>query len=226
MSSRIDFIMTTWLVFACKTSYAPELAEIIWRRGEQVLAFVDNLGGSVGMQGIDTVGLDAIPGYLPSCVVIAPTTPGHRFAALALARSVGCDDFPALVDPTAVIARTAALNEGTTVNAGAILGARSQVGRFVCINRSASVGHDANIGDFVSLGPGCVLGGHVAVGAGTFVGVGAICAPQVSIGTNATIGAGAVVLRDVPNCAVVVGNPGRILRVDETGYGGVNVPMR
>lgn len=43
------------------------------------------------------------------------------------------------------------------------------------------------------------------------VGAGAILLPGVNIGRDALIGAGAVVVRDVPDGAVVVGNPGRIV---------------
>ena len=34
----------------------------------------------------------------------------------------------------------------------------------------------------------------------------------VTIGENAVVGAGAVVTKDVPNNAVVVGNPARVIR--------------
>ena len=36
--------------------------------------------------------------------------------------------------------------------------------------------------------------------------------PGVTIGENAVVGAGAVVTKDVPNNAVVVGNPARVIR--------------
>jgi hypothetical protein len=52
----------------------------------------------------------------------------------------------------------------------------------------------------------CVLGPDV------WVGHGAIILPGKRIGTGAAIGAGAVVTRDVPDYAIVVGNPGRVLR--------------
>ena len=46
----------------------------------------------------------------------------------------------------------------------------------------------------------------------TAIGIGAIIIPETSIGKWVTIGAGAVVIRDVPDYAVVVGNPGKIIK--------------
>lgn len=58
---------------------------------------------------------------------------------------------------------------------------------------------------------------RVTIGPDVWIGHGAILMPGVSVGTGAVIGAGAVVTRDVPNYAIAVGNPARILRrrVDE-----------
>jgi acetyltransferase-like isoleucine patch superfamily enzyme len=50
------------------------------------------------------------------------------------------------------------------------------------------------------------------IGHDVWVGVNAIILPGVKIGHGAIIGAGAVVPRDVPDYAVVVGNPGRIVK--------------
>jgi acetyltransferase-like isoleucine patch superfamily enzyme len=59
---------------------------------------------------------------------------------------------------------------------------------------------------------------------GAFLGAGSVVAPDVSIGANAVVGAGAVVVTDVPERAVVVGNPARVLRYGD-GYGDVGVPV-
>lgn len=53
---------------------------------------------------------------------------------------------------------------------------------------------------------------HVTLGHDVWLGHGVIVLPGVTIGSGAAIGAGTVVTRDVPPFAIVVGNPGRILR--------------
>ncbi len=52
----------------------------------------------------------------------------------------------------------------------------------------------------------CVMGNDV------WIGHGAIVLPGIRIGNGAAIGAGTVVTKDVPPFAIVVGNPGRVLR--------------
>jgi acetyltransferase-like isoleucine patch superfamily enzyme len=57
-------------------------------------------------------------------------------------------------------------------------------------------------------------GPHIASGAK--IGANATLLPGITVGRNALVGAGAVVVSDVPDGKVVVGNPARIIRnVDE-----------
>lgn len=52
---------------------------------------------------------------------------------------------------------------------------------------------------------------HTKISDGSTIGARAIVMPGVTIGRNCTIAPGAVVLKDVPEGATVVGNPGKIL---------------
>lgn len=52
----------------------------------------------------------------------------------------------------------------------------------------------------------------VSIGQGVLLGVGAIVKPGVTIGDFAYIGAGSIVTRDVPERALAVGNPARIVK--------------
>lgn len=48
---------------------------------------------------------------------------------------------------------------------------------------------------------------------GCWIGAGVIILPGVTIGSNSVVGAGSVVTKNVPECAVVVGNPARVIRL-------------
>lgn len=52
----------------------------------------------------------------------------------------------------------------------------------------------------------------VTIGEFVWIGTRVIILPGVTIGDGAIIGAGAVVSRDIPACAVVVGNPAKIVK--------------
>lgn len=54
---------------------------------------------------------------------------------------------------------------------------------------------------------------------GAHVGIGANIIQGVTVGENAMIGAGTVVLNDVPAHAVVVGNPGKIIKMKQSNNG-------
>ena len=62
------------------------------------------------------------------------------------------------------------------------------------------------------LSPGARLAGGVNVGEGTHIGLNASVIPNINIGKWCIIGAGAVIIRDVPDYSVVVGNPGKIIK--------------
>lgn len=85
------------------------------------------------------------------------------------------------------------------------LGSDCQLRQGVTIgNRVDRMGNElgsACIGDDVELGAGCVVIG------------------DVDVGDHARIGALAIVLESVPAWGVVVGNPGRVIRIDGPGPG-------
>ena len=77
------------------------------------------------------------------------------------------------------------------------------------------VEHDCKLGDYVHLAPNACLGGNVTVGENTLIGIGASVIPNVVIGKNVSVGAGALVLEDIPDCAVVVGVPAKIIKFQD-----------
>jgi sugar O-acyltransferase (sialic acid O-acetyltransferase NeuD family) len=202
------------LVIGVASPYAWEVVESAARLGHEVTC-VDNHGGAdPRLPGLTAV-TDVTDRDRPFALGLASAV--HRPAALRAAAAAGFTRPLALVDPHAVVARSATIGHGVYVNAGAVVGANTKLGCAVNVNRSASVGHDNDLAVGVSVGPGATTGGSVRIGASTLLGVGAVVLPGVTIGESCTIGGGAVVVADVEPGAVVVGNPARVTRHEELG---------
>ena len=116
------------------------------------------------------------------------------------------------VHPTSIVANGVIIEEGSVIMAGAILNPNVQVGRHCIVNSGSVVEHDCTLNDFVHISPNAALAGNVIIGEGTQVGIGAVVIQGVKIGKWVTIGAGTVVLNDGPDYAVIVGNPGKIIK--------------
>jgi serine O-acetyltransferase len=120
---------------------------------------------------------------------------GHRLSARLISQAV----------------RTAT---GVEIHPGAVIGRRF----FIDHGMGVVIGETAEIGDDVMIYHDVTLGGrslnrtkrHPTLGNGVVVGAGARVLGPVVVGAGAQIGANAVVVRDVPEGAVVVGIPGRV----------------
>ena len=140
-------------------------------------------------------------------------TPVRRRAICDMAEAAGFTLAEALVDPSAVLARSARIGPGSFLNALVALGAASIVGTCVVVNRAANIGHHCILSDFCSIGPGASLAGNVRVGENAVVGTGAVVLPDVRIGDGAIVAGGAVVRKDVPAGTLVSGNPARLSKL-------------
>ncbi len=126
--------------------------------------------------------------------------------------------YATLCHPSANISLRAQIGEGTVVMAGVTMNSGVRMGAHCIINTNASIDHDCRIEDYVHVSPNVALAGDVHVGQGTHIGIGACVIQGIKIGKWCTIGAGAVVIRDVPDGATVVGNPGKIIKVEKPLY--------
>ena len=138
--------------------------------------------------------------------------------------------------------KNAWFSEGTRVLIGSHqdnLGALS-IGNNFFVNHYSIIDchYEITIGDRVMVGPHCYIcdfdhdiriasdnqiGSEgnvlpVRIGSDVWIGAGVIILKGVNVGNGAVIGAGSVVTKDIPENAIVVGNPARVLRMREASY--------
>lgn len=124
----------------------------------------------------------------------------------------------AIIHSSAVLDDSVVVGKGTVVMANASVNADTRIGENCIINTGATVEHDCRLDNFVHISPNATLAGGVQVGEGTHCGIGAMVIPGVKIGKWVTIGAGAVIIEDVPDYAVVIGNPGKVIKYTKKVY--------
>lgn len=117
-----------------------------------------------------------------------------------------------VIDPSSNVSPTTKLSLGIYIGKRAVINPLSVIGKGCIINTAAIVEHECNVGDFVHVAPMAVLCGNVNIGANTFVGANSVIKQGISIGSNVVIGAGSVITKDVPDNALIYGNPARIIK--------------
>jgi acetyltransferase-like isoleucine patch superfamily enzyme len=162
--------------------------------------------------------------------VIDPTARVHASAELEADVTIG---------PRTSVWNRAVLRTGASLGADCIVGrdafidAGVRLGDRVKVQNGALIYHGVTVGNGVFVGPGAILTndrypravtatGELARGNdwtvspielcdGCSIGAGAVVVAGVTVGRFATVGAGAIVTRNVPDYALVAGNPARRL---------------
>ena len=121
------------------------------------------------------------------------------------------------IHSSAIICDDTRLGEGLQALPGSIVNDFADVGDFCILNTNCTVGHECTLGVGIHIMSSATLCGLVRVGDYSTIGSNATILPRITIGTNCYVGAGAVVTKDVPDNAVVVGIPAKIIRSRDLG---------
>lgn len=143
----------------------------------------------------------------------------------------------AWIEPEVLIGDGTSIWHGCQVRTGATIGSKCVIGKNCMIDAGVSVGDGVKIQNNVSVYAGVTIGNEVFVGPsavftndlvprahnvtwrisstlvndGASIGANATIVCGISVGKNSMVGAGSVVTRDVPDHALVVGSPARIV---------------
>jgi len=120
--------------------------------------------------------------------------------------------FPAIISRNAIINQEVSIGEGVQILDGVVVNCSSIIGDFAIINTKATIEHDCKIGNFCHIGTGAILSGGVAIGDFSMIGSNAVVVQYKKIVSECFIGSGGVVINDMSEKGIYVGNPVRKIK--------------
>lgn len=129
-----------------------------------------------------------------------------------IAHEIGFE-FPAIIDPSAIISEDAVIGEGTFVGKRVVINAGARIGDFCIINTGAIIEHENTVEDYSHVAVGVILCGNITVGHHSMIGAGSTVIQGKTIGDNCIIGANSTIISHVEDnmkCYGIVKNRGAI----------------
>ena len=101
------------------------------------------------------------------------------------------------------------IHSGVTIDR-AVLGS-TIIGSGTMIDNRVHIAHAVKVGKNCLIVSGTTLGGSSTIGEGCYIGMNVCVKNRIHIGKYCMVGMGAVVVKDVPDYAVICGNPAKII---------------
>jgi len=187
--------------------------------GQIVWVDDDSAKHGINIEGIEVISFSSLleQDNRERLVNVCIADPGIRERLVGRCVAAGLDFF-SITDASHIRFDNCRVGEGAVFAANTMATGHAKIGRHFHCNIYSYVAHDCEIGDFVTFAPRVSCNGRVHIGDRAYIGTGAVLKQgeqgnPLRIGSDAVVGMGAVVLNDVPDGAVVVGNPAKIIKI-------------
>lgn len=124
-------------------------------------------------------------------------------------------EFVTVIHPSAIFGKNIRLGKGVFIGAQSFISSSCSIGDFCLVHQKAHLGLHNHMGDFSSISLGSITGGLVNIGKCSAVTVHATINDRIKIGRHSVVGSGSLVLNDIPDNAIVYGQPAKIIRSRE-----------
>lgn len=179
----------------------------------ECIGFVDDTPEKqrAGAYGLRVLPRSALGELRDAAVLAVPGGPASYQARRQVIEGLGIapQRFATVIHPGAHVAKLARLGRNVLVMAGAVITSNAVIGDHVCVLPNTVIHHDVTVGSFSLIGANVAIAGSVRIGENCYVGSGTNVKNGLAVGARALIGLGSNVTRDVPEGAVVAGNPAR-----------------
>ena len=135
-----------------------------------------------------------------------------RVKFLRQATSLGYDT-PCYIHPSVIISPNVEIGKGVYILLGTQVMPYTKIEDFVMISMNVSIAHHNILRTGTFLSTGCNFGASIVAEENSYCGIGSTVMTGLHrLGKDCLIGAGAVVIKDVPDGAVMAGVPAKIIK--------------
>jgi sugar O-acyltransferase (sialic acid O-acetyltransferase NeuD family) len=120
--------------------------------------------------------------------------------------------FATIVHSTCWIDETATIKPGCVVYPNCSIDAHATIGHNSILNINCSISHHSQVGAHCFLSPRVAIAGFVKMEEQVIIGINATIIDNININKNTQIGGGTVVINDIINSGLYVGNPAKFIR--------------
>lgn len=148
-----------------------------------------------------------------NCVVIVPI--GNNPVRIRILENFEKNGFeiPSFIHAQTIIHPSVKIGKAVYVLPGTCIMPLTEIGDFSMISMGVNIAHHTKVEKGCFFSQGSNIGASILIKELAFVGIGATLMTGVkSIGKDALVGAGAVVIKDIPDYAVMAGVPAKILQ--------------
>ena len=138
-----------------------------------------------------------------------------RVKFLSMAKEMGYKT-PNYIHPSVCISPNVTIGEGVYILLGVRIMPHTVIHNYVMISMGVLLAHHNILEDGVFLSTGCNFGASIHAHKYAYCGIGStIMTGLHELGEDCLIGAGAVVIKDVPDRAIMAGVPAKVLRIKD-----------
>jgi len=120
-------------------------------------------------------------------------------------------EFKTVIHPTAVVSDWVEVGEGCIICAGSVITCNVKIGKHSHINLLSTIGHDCQLEEFVTVSPGVNISGKCFIGKKVYLGTSCSIREKLRIYDEVVVGMGVVVVKDITEKGIFVGNPAKRL---------------
>ncbi len=121
---------------------------------------------------------------------------------------------PSLIHPSANISKYAKIsNIGCYIHANVYIWTKVRIEKFCIVSPVVMIAHHSVLKEGCFISAGSNIGAGIILDDKSFIGIGSTIMTGVKkIGKNTIVGAGSVIIKNIADNHIVVGNPGRIIK--------------